>query len=33
MFEANPQAAAETVRRIGEKFHSDRLESNRIAIT
>ena len=33
MFEADPQTAAETIRRIGEKFHSDRLESNRIAIT
>ncbi len=33
MFEANPQTAADTIRRIGEKFHSDRLESNRIAIT
>ena len=33
MFEANPHAAAETTRRIGEKFHRDRLESNRIAIT
>ena len=33
MFEADPQTAADTIRRIGEKFHSDRLESNRMAIT
>jgi len=33
MFEADPQTAAETIRHIGEKFHSDRLESNRMAIT
>jgi len=33
MFEADPQTAADTIRRIGQKYYSDRLESNRIAIT
>ena len=33
MFEASPQTAADTIRRIGQKYYSDRLESNRIAIT
>ena len=32
MFEANPQTAADTIRRIGEKFHSDRREENKIVI-
>jgi len=32
MFEADPQAAAETIRRIGEKFYSDR-ETKERAIT
>ena len=32
MFEANPQVAADTIRRIGNKFYSDRREDNKIAI-
>ena len=32
MFEANPQTAANTIRRIGEKFYSDR-RSTPVAIT
>lgn len=32
MFEANPQSAADTIRRIGECFHSDR-ETKERAIT
>ena len=30
MFEANPQSAAETIRRIGEKFYSDRETKERL---
>ncbi len=33
MFEASPQTAADTIRRIGQKYYSDRQESNHIAIT
>ena len=33
MFEADPQSAADTIRRIGHKYFSARLESNRTAIT
>ena len=33
MFEASPQTAADTIRRIGQKYYSDRRESNHIAIT
>jgi len=33
MFEADPQSAADTIRRIGHKYYSARLESNRTAIT
>jgi hypothetical protein len=32
MFEANPQHAADTIRRIGQKFYSDRQEENKIVI-
>lgn len=32
MFETNPQVAAETIRRIGYKFHSDRAQEDRIVI-
>jgi hypothetical protein len=32
MFEADPQSAADTIRRIGEKFYSDRREENKIVI-
>lgn len=32
MFENNPQAAADTVRRLGHCYYSDRLESNRVTI-
>ena len=32
MFEASPQTAADTIRRIGQKYYSDRMESNRLAI-
>lgn len=30
MFEADPQGAAETIRRIGQKFHSDRETKERL---
>ena len=33
MFEASPQTAADTIRRIGQKYYSDRREPSRIAIT
>ena len=33
MFEADPQTAADTIRRIGHKYYSDRVESNRVLIT
>jgi hypothetical protein len=33
MFEADPQTAADTIRRIGQKYYSDRQGSGRIAIT
>jgi hypothetical protein len=32
MFEADPQSAADTIRRIGNKFYSDRNQENRIVI-
>ena len=32
MFDANPQSAADTIRRIGHKFYSDRREENRVVI-
>jgi hypothetical protein len=33
MFEADPQTAADTIRRIGQKYYSDRREPSSIAIT
>ena len=33
MFEAAPQAAADTIRRLGHCIHSDRAEKNRVVIT
>jgi len=33
MFEASPQTAADTIRRIGQKYYSDRQGPGRIAIT
>jgi len=33
MFEADPQNAADTIRRLGHCLHSDRAERNRVAIT
>jgi hypothetical protein len=32
MFENNPQTAADTIRRIGYKYHSDRAQEDRIVI-
>ena len=32
MFEASPQEAADTIRRIGTKFYSDRNQENKILI-
>jgi hypothetical protein len=32
MFEVNPQTAANTIRRIGQKFYSDRREDHKIVI-
>ena len=32
MFEADPQAAADTIRRIGHQFHSDRADKNQVKI-
>jgi hypothetical protein len=32
MFEANPQSAADTIRRIGECFYSDRAHEDRVVI-
>lgn len=32
MFEANPQLAADTIRRIGHQIYSDRVEEHKIAI-
>jgi hypothetical protein len=32
MFEANPQMAADTIRRIGHEIYSDRVEEHKIAI-
>jgi hypothetical protein len=32
MFEADPQTAADTIRRIGEKFYSDRAPENQFVI-
>ena len=33
MFEASPQSAADTIRRLGHCMHSDRATKNRVAIT
>jgi hypothetical protein len=33
MFEASPQTAADTIRRLGHCLHSDRAQKNRVAIT
>ena len=32
MFENNPQSAADTIRRIGYKFYSDRVQEDRVVI-
>ena len=32
MFDANPQTAADTIRRIGHKFYSDRAREDRVVI-
>lgn len=32
MFEADPQSAADTIRRIGEKFYSDRVQEDLVVI-
>jgi hypothetical protein len=32
MFEADPQTAADTIRRIGQKYYSDRSQEDRIVI-
>ena len=32
MFENNPQTAADTIRRIGHKYHSDRSQEDRVVI-
>jgi hypothetical protein len=32
MFENNPQTAADTIRRIGYKYHSDRSQEDRVVI-
>jgi len=32
MFEADPQHAADTIRRIGHKFYSDRAQQDRVVI-
>jgi type VI protein secretion system component VasA len=32
MFEANPQMAADTIRKLGTVFHSDRAEEDRVVI-
>ena len=32
MFEADPQTAANTIRRIGEKYYSDRAQEERVVI-
>lgn len=33
MFEASPQTAADTIRRLGHCIHSDRAEKNQVVIT
>ena len=33
MFEASPQTAADTIRRIGDCYYSDRVDKNKILIT
>jgi len=33
MFEASPQSAADTIRRLGHCMHSDRAQKNRVLIT
>lgn len=32
MFRANPQSAADTIRRIGHKFYSDRVQQDQVVI-
>jgi hypothetical protein len=32
MFENDPQSAADTIRRIGQKYHSDRAQEDRVVI-
>jgi len=32
MFEANPQMSADTIRRIGQCVHSDRVQEDRVVI-
>lgn len=32
MFDADPQSAADTIRRIGNKFYSDRAQEDRVVI-
>ena len=32
MFEANPQSAADTIRRIGHQYYSDRAQEDRVVI-
>ena len=32
MFDANPQSAADTIRRIGHKFYSDRVQEDQVVI-
>jgi len=32
MFDANPQSAADTIRRIGYQYYSDRVQENRVVI-
>jgi hypothetical protein len=32
MFEANPQTAADTIRRIGHQYYSDRVQEDRVVI-
>jgi hypothetical protein len=32
MFENNPQTAADTIRRIGHKYYSDRAQEDRVVI-
>ena len=32
MFDADPQTAADTIRRIGQKYYSDRVQEDRVVI-